>query len=494
MQITKTPKTVKQKPRVCAYARVSTDKLDQANSLAAQTDYWNRRFTQDPDVKYIGLFTDDGISGKHMKNRKGLNDMLAIARNGEIDAIYVKSISRFARNYTEITAVIRELRDMGVPIIFEKEGIDTLDPKCNLILSVMSSMAEEELNSMSKNARWATRKRFAEGSIELAKIYGYDYSKGKLTINPTEAEVVRLIFKLFLDGNGTRKIGMILDEMGYKPYHGGRWSANSIRGMLHNEKYIGDSLLQKSIYELKARRTNHGEVEQYYVENSHEPIVSREDFALAQKILAEKRSKYCAGQNGKRLYPLSGKIICGDCGKTFKRKTCAKGTNYENIKWACLYKETKGKTACCSNDIKDEVITALLIEAYNESLGYKPYGDNDNGVERLKALLDTEKELRALRVKGYITDALYQEKSTAILEEIRALEESIKITNKKIDMSKYKESAVLNDEMADFLIRAVVKEWTVKFEFKNGCKITKTYTNGRAGNVNGKLCKHKTEN
>ena len=493
MQITKTPKTVKKKPRVCAYARVSTDKLDQANSLAAQTDYWNRRFTDNADVEYVGLFTDDGISGKYMKNRKGLNDLIALARNGEIDAIYVKSISRFARNYTEITAIIRELRDMGVPIVFEKENINTLDPKCNLILSVMSSMAEEELNSMSKNARWATRKRFAEGSIELGKIYGYDYSKGILTINPAEAEVVHLIFKLFLDGNGTRKIGMILDEMGYKPYHGGRWSANSIRGMLHNEKYIGDSLLQKSIYELKTRRTNHGEVQQYYVENSHEPIISREDFAVAQKLLAEKRSKYCAGQNGKRLYSLSGKIVCGVCGKNFKRKTCAKGTTYENIKWACLYKETKGKTACNSHDIKDDVITELLIQAYNESLSYKP-SDNEIDAEKLKALLQTERELRSLRVKGYITETIYREKSAAILEEIRGLEEKIKTTNNKIDMSKYKESAILNDEMADFLIRAVVKEWTVTFEFKNGCKIMKNYTNGRSGNVNGKLCKRKTEN
>lgn len=493
MQITKRPMTVKKKPRVCAYARVSTDKLDQANSLAAQTDYWNRRFTDNPDVDYVGLFTDDGISGKYMKNRKGLNDLIALARNGDIDAIYVKSISRFARNYTEITTIIRELRDMGVPIVFEKENINTLDPKCNLILSVMSSMAEEELNSMSKNARWATRKRFAEGSIELTKIYGYDYSKGALTINPAEAEVVRLIFQLFLEGKGTQKIGLILDEMGYKPYHGGRWSANTIRGMLRNEKYIGDSLLQKNIYELKAHRTNRGEVQQYYVENSHEPIISREDFAVTQKLLAEKRSKYCAGQNGKRLYPLSGKIVCGECGKTFKRKTCAKGTHYENIKWACLYKETKGKTACCSHDIKDEVITELLIQAYNESLGYKAYG-NEIDAERLKALLQTERELRALRVKGYISETIYREKSATMLEEIRDLEETVKTTNNKIDMSKYKESAVLNDEMADFLIRAVVKGWTVTFEFKNGCKITKNYTNGRAGNVNGKLCKRKTEN
>lgn len=150
MQITKRPMTVKKKPRVCAYARVSTDKLDQANSLVAQSDYWNRRFMDNPDVDYVGLFTDDGISGKYMKNRKGLNDLIALARNGDIDAIYVKSISRFARNYTEITAIIRELRDMGVPIVFEKENINTLDPKCNLILSVMSSMAEEELNSMRK--------------------------------------------------------------------------------------------------------------------------------------------------------------------------------------------------------------------------------------------------------------------------------------------------------------------------------------------------------
>ncbi|MCM1224266.1 MAG: recombinase family protein [Lachnospiraceae bacterium] len=306
--ITEIPKIEKGKPRVCAYVRVSTDKDEQEDSFAVQSEYWTKRFSTDETVEYVGLFTDEGISGKKMKNRKGLLALLDKARSGGIDRIYTKSISRFARNYTEIIAVIRELREKGIPIIFEKENINTLDPKCNLMLSVMSSLAEEELRSMSKNQKWAARKRFASGSVELSRIYGYDYADGKLTVNPETAKIVKRIFELFLNGLGSEKIAKALECEGYATMRGGEhWSRATILRILKNEKYIGDSLLQKNYMDEHGKTKNRGELPQYYVENTHEPIISREDFEAVKRILDERYRKYRLGVGHCNSYLMSGK-------------------------------------------------------------------------------------------------------------------------------------------------------------------------------------------
>lgn len=279
MEITKIPMKEKEKPKIGVYVRVSTKKEEQEYSFALQSEYWNKRFGNDENVEYVGLFTDEGISGKMMRNRKGLNKLLELAKSGGIDQIHTKSISRFARNYTELLTVARELRDMGIPLIFEKENINTLDPKCGLILTVMSSLAEQELISMSKNQQWAARKRFANGSIELTRIYGYTFNRGEFTIIPEEAGVVKEIFELYLQGNGVERIAQILTKRGYKTVHGSTaWSRKTVLGMLKNEKYTGNSLLQKSINNLKVKKMNRGELPQYYIENSHEAIISQEVF------------------------------------------------------------------------------------------------------------------------------------------------------------------------------------------------------------------------
>lgn len=494
MEITKIPMIGNQKPKVGVYVRVSTKKEEQEYSFAFQSEYWNRRFANDPTIEYVGLFTDEGICGKSMKNRKGLNAMLARAKNGEIDRIYTKSISRFARNFVDTIATVRELREIGIPIIFEKEGIDTLDNKCGLILSVMASLAEEELRSMSKNQQWAARKRFANGSIELSKIYGYSYKTGQLTVIPEEAAVVKEIFSLYLQGNGTGKIANILSEKKYRTAYGHtEWSNKTILYILKNEKYTGNSLLQKFICELKTKRTNKGELPQYYIENSHEAIISMEDFDAVQNLLCEKVKKFHpnGGGDGKNRYPLSGKIKCGECGATYKRKITAKGKTYECLKWCCRVKESKGKINCDAHDIKNDVIERLLVESYNECL------DNNYTYsaeyEEIKGMLATERELKELHAKGYISDSLYRTENKKILSEIRSRELTIQaLQMKKMGNKRFVNSAVFTKNIAEFLIRATIKDWTVTFEFVNGTKIMKTYTNGRAGNVNGKLCKYKS--
>lgn len=492
MQVTKIAKTTIDKPRVIAYGRVSTNKLEQEYSLENQTKYWNRRFTNNDSVVYVGLFTDRGISGKKM-TRKGLNEVLDRARSGEVDEIHTKSITRFARNYTELIAVIRELRDMGIPVIFDKEGMNTLDPKCNLLLNVMSSIAEEEIKSMSKNVKWAARKRFADGIVELTRIYGYDYTHGCLTINEKEAECVRLIFKLYLEGKGSMAIVRILNESEYKPIYAKKWGRATINKMLRNEKYMGDALLQKNLNDLGVRVKNTGQEPQYYIEDSHQAIISKEDFQRVQELLVENAERYHKADTCKR-YLLSSKIKCGMCGASYKRKTYAKGQTYESIKWTCMVKDQYGKGRCGNHEIKDEIIIPLVISAYNECVENKyKYSSVNSEENTLNELLATEQELGSLRVKGYITEASFKEQKARLLEKIRIQEQIVKaVKYKNFDVGKLKKSEVLTQEMVDFMVSATVSEdWTVEFEFANGYKTKRTYTNGRSGNVNGKLCKLK---
>lgn len=496
MEVIKRNAEIKQRPRVGVYVRVSTRKDEQEYSFAFQSKYWIERFENDSSVEFVGLFTDEGISGKSMRNRKGLQKLLDMARNGKVDKIYTKSISRFARNYTETLDVVRELRDIGIPLIFEKENINTLDPKCGLILTVMASLAEQEIISMSNNQKWAARKRFANGSIELSRIYGYTYSQGNLTVKDDEAEVVRLIFEYYLEGYGVEKIAKMLTQEGYKNIHGiTEWNKRTVLYMLKNEKYAGNALLQKSVYTLKNKVKNNGIVPQYYIENSHEPIVSTEIFEAVQKLIRERAVKYhhTDANAGERKYPFTGKIKCGICGATYKRKIVAKGKTYECIKWACTIKEYKGKAVCASHDIKNDVLEKLFLEAYNECLDKNfEYPGVKEEYDRLKVLLKTEQELKALRVKGYISDEMYRNETEKVINEIKCREATIQsLQSKKLSDKKFVKSDVLQGDMADFLIKATVVDWTITFEFANGCKITKSYTNGRSGNVNGKLCKHK---
>lgn len=494
MQVTKITKTICDKPRVCAYARVSTNHDAQEDSLEVQIAYWDKKFKDNPDVEFVGLFTDDGISGKEMRKRKGLMAVLQLVREGKVDKVYTKSISRFARNYIEITEIIREFREIGVPIIFEKENINTLDPASSMILSVMSSLAEEELKSISKNQTWAIRKRFAKGNIELVRITGYNYKGKQLTVNEEEKKVIRRIFDLYLSGCGMVKICNILDAEGYKPMYADHWVKSSVRRILLNEKYTGNCLLQKTVGDLHRRWRNTGEAPQYYVEGTHEAIVTMEEWEEVQRQFRERAEHFRPGAGSRNVYPLSGKILCGQCGTKYVRKTCAKGTTYECIKWKCRKKDQEGIGVCQSTDIKNDVLEKLLVEAYNECLDarlvHMGVAEEEN---KLNALLATEKELRELHIKGYLPDRKYREETEKLLLQIMEEEQIIQqLKARNTDTTKYKKSDVFTKDMADFLIAVVVDEWKITFEFGNGYKVTKTYTNGRAGNVNGKLRKQKT--
>lgn len=496
MEITVIPKKERAKPRIGAYARVSSSSDAQEDSLAFQAEYWNKRFENDSSIEYVGLFSDDGISGKMMRNRKELNRLLEKVRCGEIDKIYTKSLSRFARNHMETLSVVRELRDLGVEIIFEKENIHTLDPKCSLVLSVFASLAEQELISMSKNQQWAVRKRFAKGDVYFVSTYGYKLINGVLEINPDEAKVVRRIFELYIKGYGATKIAQILDKENCPTKRGAvAWTARTVKGILFNESYLGDTLVQKSVYNCKSYKRNRGELPQYYIEETHEAIIDKDTFERIQEINEQRTKRYNPACNGGQKTALSGKIKCGNCGSIFKRKTCDKGKSYACYKWRCQIKDTKTKEACDIPDVKEDVFIELLIQSYNECLEQNlSFKDEICQMQLLQNMLETESELKKLHVKGYISDEQYRNQSATLLEQIKLQEQMIQREKfRNTDIKKYVPSAVYIDDMAEFLSKAVVnKDWTITFIFENGYETTKSYTNGRAGNVNGKLCKSKS--
>ena len=286
---TKTPKDRNIKRKVAGYARVSTDSEEQYSSYEAQVDYYSKYIKNNPAWEYVGIYTDEGISGTNMKNREGFNQMVDDALDGKIDLIVTKSVSRFARNTVDSLSTIRKLKDAGVECYFEKENIHTFDSKGELLLTIMSSLAQEESRSLSENVTWGIRKRFADGKILLPYGNFLGYRKGEdglPEIIPEEAELVRRIYRMFMDGESTNAIAeKFTKEKIPTPLGKKRWSIKTIESMLTNEKYKGCALLQKKFtvdFLSKKTKENEGEVPQYYVENSHPAIIEPEEWELVQ--------------------------------------------------------------------------------------------------------------------------------------------------------------------------------------------------------------------
>lgn len=285
--VTKIPATVSKytsapiaaqiKRKVAGYARVSTDHEEQLTSYEAQLDYYTRLIKEHADWQFAGMYSDEGISGTSTKRREGFQNMITDALAGKIDLIITKSVSRFARNTVDSLSTIRKLKEHGTEVFFEKENIWTFDSKGELLITIMSSLAQEESRSISENVTWGHRKRFADGKVSVAysRFLGYDKGKdGVLTVNPEEAKTVLLIYSEFLSGLSFRAIADKLTQMGLKSPSGNtHWCQATVKSILTNEKYKGDALLQKSYtvdFLTKKQAVNHGEVPQYYVEDSHE--------------------------------------------------------------------------------------------------------------------------------------------------------------------------------------------------------------------------------
>ena len=363
-----------QKRRVAGYARVSTDSDEQFTSYEAQVDYYTRYIKHNPEWEFVKVYTDEGISGTNTKKRTGFNEMIADATSGKIDLIVTKSVSRFARNTVDSLVTIRKLKEKGVEVYFEKENIYTFDGKGELLLTIMSSLAQEESRSISENVTWGQRKRFADGKVSLPYKQFLGYRKGTdglPEVVPEEAIIVRRIYSRFMEGLTPGNIARELTDDGIPtPAGKQQWRASTVESILKNEKYKGAALLQKCFtvdFLTKKKKVNEGEVPQYYVEHSHEPIITPEEFDKVQTEF-ERRKKISRRYSGKSIF--SSRIICGDCGSFFGSKVWNSTGKYRRVIWQCNNK-FKGEHKCETTHLDEEMLKARFLVAFNAILDNK---------------------------------------------------------------------------------------------------------------------------
>ncbi len=502
------PQIVNQKKRrVAAYFRVSTDNSDQLESLETQKSHYESFILMHSDWEYAGLYYDAGITGTKAEIREGLQNLLTACRIGKVDHILVKSISRLSRNTTDCLSIVRELLNIGVTIYFEKENIDTGDMESELVLSILSSMAEEESASISKNEKWSIQKRMAAGTYKIGYVpYGYQRDEnGNMIIDPGEAGVVRYIFRTLLAGYGTQAIAYALKEQGVPTRRGGKWSGSTVRDIILNEKYVGDVLFQKTYTDDAFRRhNNHGEVKDYLIPDHHEPIISREDFAKANALIRQRaKEKGLERDTGKfqNRFPFSGKITCGICGGKYRRQIHSNGSE---IAWACTtHIEDIGR--CYAKYMRDDVLKAAFVTMINKlifgrKLILKPLYDTlradstDESIQRMQELQkllekNTEKKhtLRQLRAQDIIDNVMFNQEMNMLRKaaedyrnELAVLgtytsAEAYEIT--ELDkLLKFTETTALLDEFSDELFTAFVDHIIVYdrdcIEFRLKCGLT----------------------
>lgn len=367
--------------RVAAYCRVSTDDEEQKTSYEAQIGYYTEKINQNPEWQMAGIFADEGISGTQAKKRPEFLKMIRLCRQRKIDIILTKSLSRFARNTVDSLGYIRELRALGIAVISEKENINTLTAESEMLITIMSCFAQAESESISKNVSWGVRQSFKNGNVPMqyARLLGYRKGHdGNAEIIPEEAEVVKEIYRCYLDGMSMNLIADRLNEKGLTTKGGSSpYRKTVVQRILTNEKYTGDALLQKTYVTdciTKKTRKNNGELPMYLVKNHHEPIISRSDFnrvqeemarRSAKRTIADKLTKTGQGKYSAK-YALSELLICGECGEHYRRVTwTAKG--FKEIKWRCVSRIQYGKKKCHSSPTVDEqALHRAIVSAVNE--------------------------------------------------------------------------------------------------------------------------------
>ncbi|HCG62361.1 MAG TPA: recombinase family protein [Sphaerochaeta sp.] len=363
------------KRRVAGYARVSTDSDDQYASYEAQVDYSTTMIKANAEWEFVGIYTDEGISGTSTNRREGFKRMIDDALAGKIDLIVTKSVNRFARNTVDSLQTIRKLKEHKVEVVFEKEGIRTFDSNGELLITIMSSLAQEESRSISENVKWGRRKRFADGQVTVCytRFLGYDKgSDGNLVVNPEQAKLVRYIFSLFLQGLTFHGIAKRLESEGHKTGTGNSaWYASAVKHILTNVKYKGDALLQKyyiADFLTKKPMVNKGEVPQYYVERNHEGIIAPEIFDLVQKEV-EYRAQHVETRNGTHVF--SGRIRCGACGGLFGPKIWHSKSKYRKVVWQCNEKYADRHHKCSTPHLYEDALQDLFVQAVNMIISTK---------------------------------------------------------------------------------------------------------------------------
>ncbi len=366
--------------RVAAYCRVSTEMEEQQNSYQVQIDYYTDLINKKKEWTLAGIFADEGISGTQTKKRTEFNRMIRMCKRKKIDLVITKSISRFARNTVDCLEYVRQLKDLGIGVIFEKENINTLTMTSEFMIALYGSFAQAESESISKNVSLGVQMAFREGKARIQYRNLLGYCKGaddKPEIVPDEAETVKLIFQLFLDGLSTQKIADALIAKERPTVSGDlTWNSGMVRKILHNEKYVGDVLLQKTytvdcITHKKA--VNHGERTMYFVSDHHEPIIDRITYNLVQQELARRKSKRKATSKGiteqgkySSKYALTELLICGECGTPYRRAVWTQ-TGEKRPVWRCVSRLEHGSKYCKSSPtIHEEPLHRAIVKAINE--------------------------------------------------------------------------------------------------------------------------------
>lgn len=425
--------------KVCGYARVSTGSQAQATSYTAQVEYYTEKIESNPLWEFAGVYADEGISGTNVKHRDEFQMMISDCEDGNIDLILTKSITRFARNTVECIQTIRKLKEIGVGIYFEKENINTLSEKSELFITILASVAQGESENISSNNRWAIQKRFQDGTYIISTpAYGYGKDEdGNLVIIESEAETVRWIYESYLNGMGVYVIAKALNQKGIPTIRGAeKWQDGVIQDILKNPIYEGDMLQQRTYTETRfpfVRRVNNGQRNQYLIKDSHPPIVTHEEAEAVRNLMAYRVDVLHMNKSDyTKRYLFSGRIICGECGKTFRRQKIYIGKPYEKIIWTCSG-HVEDKENCCMKAIREDVLHRAFTDMWN-----KLYTNQGTilepllkGLTELVAARQDSEEIRQLDKeikdiseqsqilnqvmrKGYMDSALFMESSSKL--------------------------------------------------------------------------------
>ena len=372
--------------RVAAYARVSVERGRTLHSYSAQVSYYNELIQKNPEWEFAGVYSDLGISGTGIEKRNDFKRLLQDCEEGKIDIILTKSISRFARNTVDLLNVVRHLKELGIEVRFEKEGISSLTGDGELMLSILASFAQEEVISTSNNIKWAIKKKFESGKPQCRyKIYGYRWDGDNLVIEPEEAKIVKLIFQMYLNKVSAERMEIELKEMGAIATNGGYFNIGTIRDMLLNITYTGNLLLQKSYTPnplVRRKVKNNGELPKYYVENNHEAIIPMEMFIQVQEERKRRKAEGQRANFGKNITCFSCRVKCPICGKNYMRNSRSK--NSDGIKahiWTCGSRLTGGAKACPGKNIHEIALKRVSAKV----LGLDEFDSNafDEQIEKV---------------------------------------------------------------------------------------------------------------
>ena len=371
----------RRRKRVAAYCRVSTEEEEQQSSFENQVSYYTNLIQNRPEWTFVGVFADEGISGTQTKKRTAFLELMQLCEEGKVDVILVKSISRFARNTVDTLNYVRKLKEKGIAVIFEKENINTLDVSSEMILTLYSSFAQAESESISQNITWGIRNKFKAGIVRrTCKILGYDVGEdGEWRINKEESQIVRWIYYAYLSGMSYKRIKQMLEEKGVRTARGKEvWSDVGVKYILTNEKYMGDVLLQKSItvdvLSHKNKR-NKGELPQYYITDHHEAIIPKEIWYMVKAEMARRNTikhKDTVNQMKKghyaSQYALTELLICGECGTAYRRVTWT-NRGKKKIVWRCVNRLLNGKKYCKHSPTMEEAaLQEAIVWAINQKI------------------------------------------------------------------------------------------------------------------------------